>query len=419
MFEFYAFYEVLMNLKKKIFWLTDNSYAFFMIFAFLSFYYNVPGVLRQALWVLLFILNLKYVKIESQMDKIVMFYFLSSLLTLSGNIIIPYPLGNFIKVFIYSYVPVIFYFIGKYRYSEYTTFMNRSNIGIMFLFILGFYFLLFPTDIYITKSLEALNLHGHYTEDTLELARFSSFMDSYHTANLGICSLCFSFGLLKYSNISHFKRPNFMKFVSILFIVISLVAILLARQRVAMYIGFLIFAYFLFNCGLKKRIIFAIVVPLIIGGVCYLMSSIDDVFLEQITKNFSKKASSTLFSDRSNQWLEAIDGFCQAPLCGLGVGSSGHVALMSNPNHPIVTDGSFFKILVEGGIITFIPFVLILGFSFLKAYKYRRKYYIECPLLFFFGCSLLGANVIDMPYIILFMWYIIGRINSKNSYAYE
>lgn len=407
------------SIRNKISWLTDNSYLFFMIFAFLSFYFNVPGVLRQALWVLLFILNLKYVRIESQMDKIVMFYFLISFLTISGNLVIPYPLENFIKVFIYSYIPIIFYFIGKYRYSTFTNFLGRSNLGIMFLFILGFYFLLNPTDTYIAKSLEALNLHGYYTEDTLEFARFASFMDSYHTANLGVCSLCFSFGLLKYSNLPQYKYPKLIKILAVFFIIVSVIAILLARQRVAMYIGVLIFAYYLFCSGFGKIVTYIIVVPAVIGIIFYLFNTSDTYVIEEITSSFSKEKSSTLISSRVDQWLEALDGFFQEPLFGLGIGSSGHVAYANNPQHPIVTDGSYFKILVEGGIISFIPFMLILVFSFLKAYKYRRKYYIEMPLLFFFSCSLLGANIIDMSYIILFMWYIIGRINSKNIVVYE
>lgn len=407
-------------IKNTVSWITDNSYLFFMIFSFLSFYFGVPGILRQVLWVLLFILNLKYVRIESQMDKIVIFYFFASFLTLSGNIVIPYPLGNFIKVFIYSYLPVIFYFIGKYRYSTFTDFLGRSNLGIMFLFILGFYFLLFPTDTYITKSLETVNLHGHYTEETLGFARFASFMDSYHTANLGVCSLCFSFGLLKYSNLSQFKYPKFVKIVALFFIIVSVIAILLARQRVAMYIGVLIFVYYLFCSGFGKIATYMVVVPAVIGIIYYLFSASDTFVIEEIASSFSKEKSSTLISSRINQWLEALEGFFLEPLFGLGIGSSGHVAYADNPQHPIVTDGSYFKILVEGGIVSFIPFMLILVFSFLKAYKYRRKYYIEMPLLFFFSGSLLGANIIDMPYIILFMWYIIGRVNnSKNVVVHE
>lgn len=346
-----------------------------------------------------------------------MFYFFASFLTLSGNIIIPYPFENFIKVFIYSYIPIIFYFIGKFRYSAFTDFMERSNFGIMFLFILGFYFLLFPTDTYITKSLETINLHGHYTEETLGFARFASFMDSYHTANLGVCSLCFSFGLLKYSNLPQFKHQKLVKLVALFFIIVSVIAILLARQRVAMYVGVIIFVYYLFCSGFRKIVTYIIVVPAVIGTIYYLFTSSDNFLIESIAGSFSKEKSSSLISSRVDQWLEALDGFFQEPLLGLGIGSSGHVAYTNSSHHPIVTDGSYFKILVEGGIVSFIPFMLILVFSFLKAYKYRRKYYIEMPLLFFFCCSLLGANIIDMPYIILFMWYIIGRINSKNNYT--
>lgn len=398
-------------------WITDNSYLIFMIFSFLSFYFGVPGVLRQVLWAFIFILNLKYVRIRGEMDKIVMFYFFASFFTLSGNIVISYPFENFIKVFTYSYLPIIFYFIGKYRYYPFTDFLSRSNLGIMFLFILGFYFLLFPTDIYVTKSLEAINLHGYYTEETLGFARFASFMDSYHTANLGVCSLCFSFGLLRYSNLPKLKKRKLVKMIAILCILISVIAIMLARQRVAMYIGVLIFAYYLFRSGFGKIVTCIIVVSAVIGIIYYFFNFSDTFVIKEITSSFSKEKSSTLISSRLDQWLEALDGFFQEPLFGLGIGSSGHVAYANNLQHPIVTDGSYFKILVEGGIVSFIPFMLILVFSFLKAYKYRRKYYIEMPLLFFFLCSLLGANVIDMPYIILFMWYIIGRINSKNNYS--
>ena len=403
------------NLKNISFWLTNNSYILFMVFTFLSFYFDVSGALRQVLWVLLFFLNLKYVTIRSQMDGIVLFYFFTSFLTLSGNVVIPYPPEDFLKVLIYSYVPIIFYFIGKNRVSVYPTFMNRSNFGVMFLIILGFYFLLFPTDMYITKSLETINIHGYYTEESLGLARFASFMDSYHTANLGVCSLCFSFGILKYTN----NKNKAWKVLAFLFIIVSVVDILLAMQRVAIYIGFLIFIYYLFFSGYGRTSTVIIVVALLGGVVYFLFNSADILFLEQITSRFTGKATSTLFSSRTNQWIEAFEGFYQAPLLGLGVGSSGHVAYVSNPQHPIVTDGSYFKILVEGGIISFIPFMIILILSLLKGFKYRKKYYIEFPLLFFFACSLLGANIIDMPYIIIFMWYIIGRINSNKVFIYE
>ena len=81
----------------------------------------------------------------------------------------------------------------------------------------------------------------------------------------------------------------------------------------------------------------------------------------------------------------------------------------------MVTDGSYFKILLEGGLASFIPFMIIMISSLYRGFRMKEKYYVEFPLLLFFAFSLVGANVIDMPYIIMFMWYIIGRINSNNS----
>lgn len=389
-----------------------------MSLTFLSFYFNIPGVLRQVLWVFLFMSNLKYVKIECQMDRFVLLYFLSSFLTLSGNIIMPYPIENFAKVFIYSYLPIILYFIAKNQSGIYPSFIKRSNIGIMILLILGFYFLLFPTPTYVNKALEFVNINGHYTEETLKFARFASFMDSYHTANLGVCSLCFSFGLLYFSRDTMCKNSKYNKILGFLFIIASVMAILLARQRVAMYVGIIIFIYYLFNSGFNRFVTYSIIIPLIIIGFYKLFTSADAVAVVQATQSFSKDATSTLFSSRTYQWLEAIDGFCQAPLFGLGVGSSGHVAFESNFRHPIVTDGSYFKILIEGGIFSFYLFMFIIIVTLRKAFKYRKRYYMEFPLLLFFACSLIGANIIDMPYIIFFFWYIIGRVNRKN-YVYE
>lgn len=399
--------------------LTDNSVMFFMVLSFLSFYFNVPGIFRQVLWILLFLLNLKNVTIISQIDKLVVFYFFVSFLTLSGYTIIPYPLTDFIKVFIYSYVPIIFYFVGKNNSLIYPKFIEKANWGIMLLFLIGFYFLLFPSETYIAKSLETINIHGYYTENTLMFARFASFMDSYHTANLGVCSLCFSFGLLNYTDCTKLNRSKLLKILSYVFILASAIGILLARQRVAMYIGVLIFLYYLFFRAKGRIAIIAIVISLCIFVIIIFSNVVDSLFFEQIASSFSSSRTSTLFSSRTNQWMKALNGFLMAPLLGLGIGSSGHVAYVSNPTHPLVTDGSYFKILVEGGLVSFIPFMIILIASLFKSFKYRKKYYVEFPLLFFFACSLLGANIIDMPYIIMFMWYIIGRINSNKQFTYD
>ena len=392
-------------------WLTNNCYLFFAVLAFLTFYYEFPDIIRPVLLLFITILNFGFVK-SGRANLLIFLYFIAAFLSLTGSLIRPYPFSFFLTDMYWAYLPIIFYFIGNKSSDDYPIFYERSLWAFMFVFIVGFYFLIFPTERYVTKTLEILNLHSQYNEGTYMYARFASFLDSYHTSNLGVCSLCFGFGLLKFRG----NEKVVLKVFAYLAIVVSIVAIMLAQQRVAMYISVIILIYYLIANSSKNK--FGGIVTIIVLGVLmalainYYLSFFGEDFLNQITGRFSKEKSSTLVSSRSNQWIEAFDGFLMEPLFGLGVGSGGHLAVSSDLT-PVVTDGSYFKILLEGGLASFIPFIIILISSLIKGFNQRKKYYVEFPLLFFFSCSMIGANVIDMPYIIMFMWYIIGRINSN------
>lgn len=400
-------------------WLTDNCYIIFSVLAFLTFYYDIPQIIRPVVFLMLVILNVKYIRMGG-INSIVLFFIISAFLSLTGNLIRPYPISFFLTDLYWAYLPIIFFFIGLHSSDDYPAFYNRSLWAFMFIFIVGFYFLLFPTEKYITKTLEILNLHSEYNEGTYMYARFASFLDSYHTANLGVCSLCFSFGLLKVDS----KNKIFLKVFAYIGIAVSLLTIILAQQRVAMFIGFLLLLYFFFlskNGKLSGIVVIAAVCVIGLLFMTFINYYLDDAFtqdlLEQLTGRYSSESGSVIISGRSSQWKEAIDGFFMEPLLGLGIGSGGHLAIEKGIT-PAVADGSYFKILLEGGIVSFIPFMVILVSSLVKSLKQRDRYYVEGPLLLFFACSMIGANIIDMPYIIMFMWYILGRINriEKKSY---
>jgi hypothetical protein len=404
-----------MNSSKSGFkgWLIDNCYIIFSVLAFLTFYYDTPDIIRPVLLLGIAFLNIRTVKM-GKMNRVVIFYFFAAFISLTGSLIRPYPISFFLTDMYWAYLPIIFYFIGNKSSDDYPIFYERSLWAFMFIFIVGFYFLVSPTERYISKTIETLNLHSQYNEGTYMYARFASFMDSYHTSNLGVCSLCFSFGLMKFCS----REKLLIRLFAIIAIAISFVTIMLAQQRVAMYISVIILIYYLIANSSKNK--FGGIVTIIVLGVLmalainYYLSFFGEDFLNQITGRFSQEKSSTLVSSRSNQWIEAFDGFLMEPLFGLGVGSGGHLAAEIGLK-PIVTDGSYSKVLLEGGLFSFIPFIIILISTLIKGFKQRKKYYVEFPLLFFFSCSMIGANVIDMPYIIMFMWYIIGRINSNNS----
>ena len=394
-------------------WLTDNCYIIFAVFAFLTFYYDAPDIIRPVFFLGIAVLNIRTVKMAG-MNRVVFLYFFAAFLSLTGSLIRPYPISFFFTDMYWAYLPIIFYFIGTRSCDEYPVFYQRSLWAFMFIFVVGFYFLVFPTERYITKTLEILNLHHQYNEETYMYARFSSFMDSYHTSNLGVCALCFGFGLLKKGSNNNMT----IKLLAVTSITISFIAIMLAQQRAAMYIGIIILIYYLLansrrnkNGGIVTIVVLGV---LMVIAIYYYWGYFGEDFFNQIKGRFSKDTISTLVSSRSNQWVDAFDGFLIEPLFGLGVGSGGHLAVDIGLK-PVVTDGSYFKILLEGGVASFIPFMIILVSSLIKGFKERERYYVEFPLLFFFACSMIGANVIDMPYIIMFMWYIIGRINSTSS----
>ena len=340
------------------------------------------------------------------MDAMIVAYFVGAFLSLTGMIFRPYPIEFFYKVFVDSYIPVLFYFIGKHSENQIQTrFYNRTLIAILFVYVVGFYYSLTMPSWYVEKTLALANLHTSYTEDTIMYARFGSFLDSYHVANLGVVALCISFGLIKTDDRISIRLLDYFG------LGIVIVAVLLSQQRVAMFIGGAFLIYYVLKSSKNKTAIFGILsVLLILLFVIPLI--IDDAIVSEVLARFSGESRSAMVSSRTHQWIEAIKGVIE-PVFGNGIGSGGHIAI-EHGWHPAIADGSYFKIWLEGGMYSTFLFLIILIVSLWKAFVNRNKYYVEFPALCFFSCSLLGANIIDMPYIIAPMWYAIGRVNKND-----
>ena len=377
-----------------------------MILTFASFAFNFPGIFRVLLWVLIVFANIRFCRIKSAMDALIVAYFVGAFLSLTGMIFRPYPIEFFYKVFVDSYIPVLFYFIGKHSENQIQTrFYNRTLIAILFVYVVGFYYSLTMPSWYVEKTLALANLHTSYTEDTIMYARFGSFLDSYHVANLGVVALCISFGLIKTDDRISIRLLDYFG------LGIVIVAVLLSQQRVAMFIGGAFLIYYVLKSSKNKTAIFGILsVLLILLFVIPLI--IDDAIVSEVLARFSGESRSTMVSSRTHQWIEAIKGVIE-PVFGNGIGSGGHIAI-EHGWHPAIADGSYFKIWLEGGMYSTFLFLIILIVSLWKAFVNRNKYYVEFPALCFFSCSLLGANILDMPYIIAPMWYAIGRVNKND-----
>ena len=391
-----------MRKAKKLF--LDGFLVLFMVSALISFRYSAFDSLRLVFWFIAVALIWPYVKIRTTIDKVVLTYVICGLLSIVGFIIHPYPFEFFVKVFLHSYLPILFYFYGKACYGTYPRFYEYSTYAVAFCALVGFYCLYANPSWYVEGTLERLNRLGFYTENTLVFAKFGSFLDPYHVANLGMFALCCCIGFLS-DNVSKSKRTIFYA----LFI-ISFIAVILARQRVGMYIG-LVYTFFFLLKSTKKKLIGTIILIAGVGIVfVYILTMIDNSdFNDMLFARFSKEESSSMVSSRSGTWLYAILNQRDF-IFGHGVGGGGHLA-HSIGIQPAVRDGSYFKVLLETGLLSTLSLIYLLIYSLKKSFKVKALK-VEFLTVLFYTFSLVGANVIDFQYVIFPMWFAIGRISA-------
>lgn len=254
--------------------------------------------------------------------------------------------------------------------------------------------------------MEVGNTADRYNETTLMYNRFSSFLDSYHTANYGVVAVCLSIGMI-------YNTKGFSRFFAYVFLLISLLAVILSRQRVAVFTGALI-AFFFFIKKSGKNVAFNLLMIFIIVYIVVLLIYTfgDELYIYQITDLFKSGFSmNSLMKGRDSQWFAVMEGQTDY-VFGHGLGAGGHLA-NSIGVKPAVCDGSYFKILLETGLLSIILFLYLIIHSLLLSIKSRTFFSTESMIVFFFMFTFIGANVIDFTYITPLFWYAIGRIVSK------
>lgn len=113
------------------------------------------------------------------------------------------------------------------------------------------------------------------------------------------------------------------------------------------------------------------------------------------------------FYVRTTKWGAAFDGFKLDPLFGYG------------PGQISVLDGSYVKLLCEGGIFSFAIFVIVIGYLF---YSFKKSNSSICKwTLFVMLCFALFIDIFDSSKSMQFMWMIAGlslsTLESQPSFA--
>lgn len=201
----------------------------------------------------------------------------------------------------------------------------------------------------------------------LDVIRYPSFFQDPQKYAQFLSATSFLF-LIKGKNTSH------LPIVNLLFVCLSLIALLFTGGRAGLggwCVGFLIFLIFSNN---QFKIV-SIIVILLLSVVVY--------YFSESFSMFQRSSVGDAYDFRISIWQDALNIFNQHPFFGIGIGNYSNYVSVHNPDqfwssdnrityfsHP---ESGYLKILTEFGIVGFILVITFMLFPIFLAFNYFRK----------------------------------------------
>jgi len=386
----------------------------------------------QGLMIFFFLVFFKIHKINfKKIDIILLLYFLSSIYTA----IISIGHGD-LKLLIHgfdiTYIPIIMYYIArsiKIDHKKILNFMDRFLSVIFLVALIGFFLYLVRPKYYL--ELQSLARFGEINQTNINLNKYYIRMSSIlFSVNVFGALMAISVNL----SIAMFLYKK--KWIYGLYIITFIIANVLSFSRGSW--GFLtisIVLYFLiiiFNRNKKivinKKIFIYIFILIILSLIIYLMIqnfnfNITKALINRIESLFMfNSTNNSAYGGRISQWRYSFQTFIKEPY-GQGLGRAGHALSYYGNNKDYVgsADGWYFKLLLEGGIITFFLFSFYLVYQiiyyFFNFNKSNNKFIqlLICTSSFSiigFSFQGIGSNVWDFYLVSPFLWFMIGITNN-------
>lgn len=287
---------------------------------------------------------------------------------LNGRINIP----SILREFLYSIIPILFYFIGKiFNYNEKNLFLRYLFYCLSLVVIIGF---IYRLGLYLPKSI--INV--------FEQKPFRFNFSSYYTPIIMGFLAQFMFALLLFKKI----KLKFRYLLIVIFFVVSI----LTLQRAAflgLFVSSLIYIFYRFSIFKIILVIFVflIVTPLIYTTINNNITSDNDSLIFSPKKLIDEIESfklSNVQSDRKSQAIITNDNNFFNMLVGEGFGKyspNNELTLLKMP------DASYFRIFNELGLIGFFLFFTPFIFLLYEAIKIKNPfmiYFILFSLLAFY-----------------------------------
>lgn len=239
-----------------------------------------------------------------------------------------------------------------------------------------------------------------------------------------ICVMNILFGfILLFNKQSYYNLYKFRTSLRFFVLIISYSALFLSAGRGAILASIVILVFFLNKVRLKHKlnygkIIKTSLVLLIALPTLYLIFSNNELMVRGVNRAFSFLdfgSGNGLInwentSGRQRIYYDSLYLIKNKPILGYGIGSVFLIHPSAHFSHNIILD-----VLVDGGIIHLLLWILIIILIFLKAYKCKENFYIDYSLSIFVLIMfklLMGSNYLVES----LFWYSIVMILTYNKY---
>jgi O-antigen ligase len=217
-------------------------------------------------------------------------------------------------------------------------------------------------------------------------------------------------GLICSIYIFMFYQRSIFLFISIILIF----GIVMSQQRGAWIASAGFLGWHLFKIK-NSNYIFILFLALALVMMPTILSSLDpdyfDFVANRLEESVGNSGETNIITERSHMWLTALDSLVEMPL-GSGLGQGGYVAHLSNVNLGfVVTDGEYFRVLQETGligIVCYLALICLCILSFFRTYKVQNKYLI---MLFLApAVQMIGSNLTELYFIGYLIWVLLGML---------
>jgi len=357
-------------------------------------------------------------------DFLVLIFLLYALFTGFYTIINGFPfvcITTSLKIFI---LPILFYFWGRNSQDTSNKFNKIFVVTCFVVMVVGLYLHLTMPAFYSNYLYETF--HSTWSRQGVEASedtiiyrqRFRSFLSSsYSVCFFAVSSLAIVLRFFfKKRDYLFFQTRRYNVWLLSAMTIVFLISSVLCFQRIAMVcsVAILLF-YFLY--GMKQRNMRLMIgfVLILIGGFIYMELHVTSDRDVQILENLIERLESLDFDDamsqRTGQYKFIEDNWSKY-LLGTGLGSAGNKAM--ELGYQGVTDGEYFRLYAEQGIIGVFTLFLIALLSIVKGAKYFKVYNSELAIIVFFLLACIGANALSGNLWTGIFWYSIGRIWNKS-----